>query len=103
MRLLRQFTSVSTETGKNLILDPGSLREQEELRASAPGWVRALRPFWTLNHRLGRLAGGVYTSKPFEYSLFTFADTEQRRTVKVKQPTFVLPGRFGSPLKDHHA
>jgi hypothetical protein len=71
MGVLRRFTSVFTMHGDNLGGSETALREAREMHARAPGWVRALKPFWILQHRARRLAGGIYRQSPFSFSLYT--------------------------------
>jgi len=73
MGVLRRFTSVFTMGDDNLGLSETALREAREMHARAPGWVRALKPVWILQHRLRRIAGGIYRQPPFSFSLYTQA------------------------------
>lgn len=95
MKRLGMLTSVSTETGNNLILDPASRLEGMRLRLLAPVWVRILRPLWIFDHRIRRFLTGVYRVKPCEYAIFTLRNFQERSFFKVQAPTFSLPGRFG--------
>jgi glycosyltransferase involved in cell wall biosynthesis len=88
MAVLRQFTSVFTMTGDNMGAKPNAIREIRELRASAPRLARTLQPLLVLHHRLRRLIGGVYTQRPFSYSIYTQNSPDRRRTFEVTHPRF---------------
>jgi glycosyltransferase involved in cell wall biosynthesis len=88
MGLLKEFTSVFTETGANMNLLPNAQREKQEMFASAPAWARRCRPLFVMHHRLRRLVNGHYTTKPFSYALFTAKSPLERVTMQVPRPTF---------------
>lgn len=85
--VLRRFTSVFTETGANLGLDPVVRREREEKVRRTPRWVRALAPLFIAQHGLRMMGSGAFTQRPFDYSLYTLANPEQRMTIHVPRPT----------------
>ena len=66
-------------------------REKRELCQSAPLWARGLTPMFVLQHRLRRLAGGVYSQQPFGYEIFTLASSDRRQRYEVNRPTFRAP------------
>ena len=86
--VLREVTTAFTDTGFNMNLMPNARREARELFESAPLWSRRLRPLILLHHRLRRLFAGAYSTKPYEYSIFTNDSPRQRRTFSVTRPTF---------------
>ncbi|HZV36674.1 MAG TPA: glycosyltransferase family 2 protein [Verrucomicrobiae bacterium] len=86
MAVLRRFTSAFTLTGENLGQTPEGLREAEELFNSAPLWARRLKPLLVLQHRLRRLAGGIYFQKPFSYSIYTRKNPAKRTIHEVTKP-----------------
>lgn len=88
MALLREFTSVFTETGTNLGQSAAAQREAEFVFRSAPPLVRWARPFLVAHHRLRRLAAGHYRNKPFAFALYTEASPHGRVTRYVQKPTF---------------
>ncbi len=88
MAVLRRFTSVFTMTGANMSARPNARREARELFDSAPLWARKLKPLLVLQHRLRRLAGGIYFQKPFSYALYTRSSPEKRVVHEVSRPTF---------------
>lgn len=88
MSVLRRFTSVFTLTGANMSAKENARRETRELHASAPFWVRRLKPLIVLHHRLRRLAGGIYFQKPFSFSLYTRDSPRARVVREVQCPTF---------------
>jgi glycosyltransferase involved in cell wall biosynthesis len=88
MAAIGQFTSVFTQTGKNMSAAPNALRENGALRRSAPALVRLARPGLVLHHRLRRLFGGMYSQGPFDYELYTLASPNKRVRHHVAQPRF---------------
>ena len=63
-------------------------REARNLAATAPGWVRTLKPFFVAQHRLRRLVGGIYRQEPFNYAIYQQTSPERRVSHQVDQPTF---------------
>lgn len=86
MAALGRFTSTFTFTGNNLGQASSSQREALELRQTAPGWVRAIRPLLILHHRLRRWRGGMYSQPPFSYAVYTKASPLERQVIEVKAP-----------------
>lgn len=85
---LSRFLSAFGDTGENLSNKPEAVREIREMSHSAPQWVRLLGPLWKTLHRLRRAASGIYFQKPFEYSVFTTNNSQQREIFHVDRPTF---------------
>jgi glycosyltransferase involved in cell wall biosynthesis len=92
---LRRFVTAFTDTGENMNLKPNAIRERRRLRESAPLWAQRLHPLWVLQHRLRRLARGVYKPSKLTYSIFTRESPMKRQTIAVDKPKFIWPGRFG--------
>jgi hypothetical protein len=88
--VLRRYTSAFTRTGQNMNFLPNAIREKKELRGSAPLWMRALRPVWVARHRLVKWQQGSYRQEPFQYAVYTLADSRQRTTFAVAHPTWRL-------------
>jgi glycosyltransferase involved in cell wall biosynthesis len=88
MAALGQFTSVFTRTGANMSAGPNARREKLELRRSAPVWAQKGRLLLILHHRLRRLAGGMYSQKPFSFEVFTLPSPQQRQLRQVTRPVF---------------
>jgi glycosyltransferase involved in cell wall biosynthesis len=88
MAVLREFTSVFTETGTNMNLLPNAQREKRKFLTAAPSWVRLLRPLLVAHFRVRRLLSGAYRARPYEYSIYTKESPAQRKTFAVSQPTF---------------
>lgn len=86
MAVLRQFTSAFTMTGANLGGGEEARREARELARSAPLWARKLKWLLVLQHRLRRLAGGVYFQPPFSYAIYDRSSGGQRVTHAVTRP-----------------
>ena len=87
------YTSAFTDTGDNMNLKPNAVREFQELRASAPGWARALTSFWVFQHKVRKWMAGAYSLKPFTYSIYTLENTTKRTDIRVDKPTSVWWGR----------
>jgi len=87
MAVIPRFTSVFTHTGSNLSLDAKAQDEARKFWGSAPKWNQRLRPLVLLHHRLRRLAGGIYSQRPFDFSLFTSESPHVRVTRHVQHPT----------------
>ena len=94
MGVLGRTTTAFADTGDNMNMKPNALAEQVRLRESAPGWMQKLRPLWTMQHRLRRLALGVYWPKPLSYAIYTHESPSARQTFDVAKPTFLWRGRF---------
>jgi glycosyltransferase involved in cell wall biosynthesis len=94
MEVLRQFTSVFTETGDNMNLKPNAIREKQEKLAMTPRWVRRLTPAFVQLHRMRMFLSGTYFQQPFHYALYTFASPSQRILHHVTKPTARWAGRF---------
>lgn len=86
--VLRHFTSVFTHTGRNLSLDERARQEANRFYATAPFFVRLLRPAVLLRHRIRRLCGGIYSQQPFSFELYTRASPRERVTKYAVKPTF---------------
>ncbi len=86
-------TSAFTDTGDNMNLKPNAMREYREIRDAAPGWARALTPFWLLQHKVRKWLAGAYALKPFTYSIYTLENPNVRRSFAVAKPTSVWWGR----------
>jgi glycosyltransferase involved in cell wall biosynthesis len=88
MAALRRYTSVFTMTGANMSAGVNARREARDLARSAPAWARLLKGPLILQHRLRRLAGGVYFQKPFSFTLYTRSSSNQRLLQQVAKPRF---------------
>jgi glycosyltransferase involved in cell wall biosynthesis len=88
------FTSAFTDTGENMNLKANAIREKEETNAMIPGWVRGLKPYWILSHRLRRLAAGHFNLQPMSYSIYTRESPDRRVRFEVDRPTAVWWNRL---------
>lgn len=86
--VLREFTSVFTETGDNMNLKPNAIREKAELVASAPAIARRARPVIEAVYRVRRWWGGAYRCAPHDYQIFTQASPDRRQRFHVEHPTY---------------
>lgn len=94
---LGRFISAFGDTGENLSNKPEAIREIRELTRSAPSWVQHLQPLWKATHRLRRLVAGIYSQRPFEYSVFTINHPRTRTIFRVKHPSFRWRLQSGQP------
>ncbi len=88
MAVLRRFVSVFTLSGANMSVGANARRETQAMHASAPSWVKGLKPVWILHHRLRRFCGGIYFQQPFSFSLYTRQSQHQRVVRQVEHPAF---------------
>ena len=88
------FTSVFADTGDNMNLKPNAIREKNETAKMIPGWVKLLKPLWILQHRLRRLSRGHFRLQATSYAIYTKANSAQRVTIDVPQPTAVWWNRI---------
>ena len=86
MGLLDLFTSVFTNTGKNLSFNADARRENVTLLAAAPPWLRACRPLIIAHHRVRKWLQGGYRQLPFDYSIYTTRSPEKRVSFHVAHP-----------------
>jgi len=91
MAALGQFTSAFALTGRNLGQEAKARQENRELRQTAPLWARLARPILIGHHRLRRLAGGMYSRRPFSYSVYTHTQPDRRQLREVSRPRFLYP------------
>jgi hypothetical protein len=89
LKVLRRFTSSFTDTGDNLCLKPGSLREMERVMEMAPAWVRRGKSLLLQLHRLRSLCHGIYWQKPFTYSIYTPDKPDRRVDFHVAKPSAI--------------
>jgi glycosyltransferase involved in cell wall biosynthesis len=88
MAALGKFISAFGDTGVNMSAKPNAIRELHNLAASAPAWVRLLKPIWILHHRLKRAIAGGYFQKPFSYTVYTLDSPCTRKSFHAKKPSF---------------
>jgi glycosyltransferase involved in cell wall biosynthesis len=88
MGVLREFTTVFTETGVNMNLLPNARREKQEFYQLAPCWARRFRPLVLAHFWMRRFFGGAYTTAPYQYSIYTKDSGQRRKTFQVDRPTF---------------
>ena len=83
----RWFASVFTETGANMALGSVASNERAERRRMMPWWIKALSPFYLLQHRFRMLASGSHRQSPFDYSIYTHGNVAQRVSFHAAHPT----------------
>lgn len=94
MAVCNTFTSVFADTGNNMNLKPNAIREKKETEKMIPAWLRLLRPWWILLHRLRRLRAGHFQLTATSYSIYTRQSPSQRVTIQVPKPTAVWLNRL---------
>ncbi len=87
MAVLRRFTSAFAMTGANMSAKPNARREAHDLFLSAPLWARKLKWLLVVQHRLRRLAGGIYFQKPFSYDVYSRQSPGKRVAHGVSRPS----------------
>jgi glycosyltransferase involved in cell wall biosynthesis len=89
MCVLREFTSIFTETGSNLgLATPLAIAERKDRLAATPRWMRLLKPFVLTCFRLRRWWAGHYSCSPYEYLIYTRDNPFERKRFSVTNPTF---------------
>lgn len=94
MAVMNHFTSAFVDTGENMNLKENGRRELAVTLAMTPRWLRLLKPFWIMRHRLLRMAAGHFTMRPTSYSIFTKTSQQQRVRIEVSKPTGVWHTRM---------
>ena len=94
MACLGVFTTAFADTGENLMLKPNAFAEQKRFFASAPAWMRVLRPFWMVHYRVRRLLAGHYFPGPFKFAVYLPEGGGKRQTIEVKTPTGIWRNRL---------
>ena len=94
MAVFDSVVAVFTDTGENMNLRPNAVREKEETLAMAPRWIRLLKPFWILQHRVRRIAAGHFTLQPMSYEIYTLQSPQKRVRFEVSKPTSIWWSRM---------
>jgi len=89
---LRITTSTFMEAGDNLGLSATAIAERGRLNRSAPVWMRALRPWWVIWHRVRRVVGGAHHAENIAHEIY-FPEQSQRKPVFAKKLRTTWPGR----------
>jgi glycosyltransferase involved in cell wall biosynthesis len=88
MGMLREFTSIFTETGANMSRQANATRERQALRQSAPALARWLAPAVVAHFRLRKLWHGLYKLQPHDYAIYTRESPDRRKPFHVANPAF---------------
>jgi len=94
MAACNMFTSTFADTGENMNFKPNAVQEKKETDEMIPGWVRAMKPWWILSHRLRRFREGHFSLKPTSYEIYTKDSPVARVTFEVAMPTGVWWNRL---------
>jgi hypothetical protein len=92
--VLPELTSVFTDTGENMMFKPHARQEQRDKWQMAPAWVRLLKYPIIARYRLRLWARGAFSTRPFDYSLYTLATPSQRVIRHASKPTSFWKGRL---------
>jgi glycosyltransferase involved in cell wall biosynthesis len=84
---LRTTTSTFMDAGDNLGLSPAALEERERLTQSAPSWMRLLRPWWVVWHRVRRVTAGAHHAEDLAYQIHLPENLQRKRVFKKKLRT----------------
>ena len=90
---LRKTTSTFMESGENLGLSPTAKEERARLDASAPFYIRRLRPVWVLVHRARRLWSGAHRSEDVAFEIHLPKESA-RKAFTAKRLRTTWPGRM---------
>ena len=93
--ILPELTSVFTDTGENMMFKPHARQEQRDKWQMAPAWVRLLKYAMIAWYRVRLGARGAFSTRPFDYSLYTLATPSQRVIRHASKPTSFWKGRLG--------
>jgi glycosyltransferase involved in cell wall biosynthesis len=94
MAVCDAFTSTFADTGENMNMKPNALREKAETEKMIPAWLRPLKPFWILRHRLRRFRAGHFNLGPTSYAIYTKESPDRRVEFPVPKPTAVWWNRM---------
>ena len=90
---LRRTTSTFMESGENLGLSLKAKEERARLDASAPPYLKVLRPVWVLAHRVKRLWSGAHRSEDVAYGIY-LPKQSGRKAFTAKRLRTTWPGRI---------
>ncbi|HVV00027.1 MAG TPA: glycosyltransferase [Verrucomicrobiae bacterium] len=93
MAVLRRYTSLFTDTGENMALQPKAMAEAREIMGMAPAWVQRFRRPLLQAHRIRAVVHGLYWEKPLSYEAYTLANPERRVHFEVPKPTGIWRNR----------
>ena len=92
------FTSTFADTGENMNFKPNAVRERKETDDMTPGWMRPLKPWWIVSHRLRRYRAGHFNLKTTSYEVYTKSSPEARVRFDVPKPTAVWWNRLSMQM-----
>ena len=92
-KVLPRLTSIFTDTGENMNLRPNAVRERQTKWEMAPQSVKLMKYPFVLLYRLRLAARGFLFQKPFQYAIYTLANSNQRLQRDALKPTSFWKGR----------
>lgn len=94
MAILRRFTSIFTETGKNLALQGVGQEESRRRSGMIPPKIKRWYPLLVGSYWLRAIFSGVYFQQPFSYSIYTRTNPTHRVCFDVKKTIAFWKGRL---------
>ena len=91
--VLPQFTSVFTDTGENMCLNPNALRERQTKWEMAPRAIKLMKYPFIMLYRLRLAVRGSLFQRPFQYSIYTLSNPTERVQRDALKPTSFWKGR----------
>ncbi len=88
------FTSTFADTGDNMNFKPNAVRERKETDQMTPLWLRPLKGWWIISHRLRRWRAGHFNLKHTSYEIYTRTSPDSRVPFDVPNPTAVWWNRL---------
>jgi len=87
------LTSTFVDTGENLGMTAVARQERIRLTHTASAWMRLLRPFWSIFHRLRRVSYGAHHRKSVTYEIY-LPKQSGRKAFTAKSLRTTWPGRM---------
>ena len=87
------LTSTFVDTGENLGMTAVARQERIRLTHTASTWMRLLRPFWSIFHRLRRLSYGAHHRRSVTYGIY-LPKSDKRKAFHAKRLRTTWPGRM---------
>jgi len=82
------YTSAFADTGQNMNLMPNARAEANYLQSKIPPYLKRLKFFYVIRHRLTKFLAGCYAPCTIKYSIYTKSSPNARAK-------FERHGRFG--------
>lgn len=86
---LRCITSSFTLTGENLSNHANAVEERRLKQELMPKWIKWLKPYIILRHRIETIVNGRTWKNPFDYAIYTKANPKARTTFHAANPNII--------------